>query len=291
MTGLKEAMFYVKRQNGSTHCFLCPHHCTIPPDRIGFCGVRKNINGILYSLNYEHVSSLALDPIEKKPLVKFHPGSYILSVGSTGCNFQCSFCQNYQIARAKPDGVETAIIKSEDLVKKAVEIKSLGNIGLAYTYNEPTIWYEYVYETAKLAKAEGLVNVLVTNGYISRKPLEKILPYIDAMNIDLKAFTDEFYRNVVKGNLQNIKETVEISAKMCHVEITTLVIPGLNDSKEEIEEMAKWLSSVSPEIPLHLSRFFPRYQMTDKLPTPIATLTELESLVRQYLKNVYLGNV
>lgn len=291
MSNLKEAMFYEKLQNGNTHCFLCPHNCVILPDGTGICGVRKNLSGVLYSLNFEQVSSIAFDPIEKKPLYRFNPGSHILSVGSVGCNFKCPFCQNYSIARVKPDEVETALVKSEDLIERAVSMKSQGNIGIAYTYNEPTVWYEYVFETAILAKAEGLSNVLVTNGYISREPLEKILPYINAMNIDLKGYTYEFYRDIIKGSLEDVKATIETSSKKCHVEITTLVIPGLNDSIDEIEKMSKWISSISIDIPLHLSRFFPRYKMTDRLPTTVKTLNELAAVARKYLKNVYLGNV
>ena len=288
---LKEAMFYERQQNGRVHCFLCPHNCNIPPDGIGICGVRRNIGGILRTLNFGQVSSIAIDPIEKKPLRNFYPGSYILSVGSFGCNLKCPFCQNHSIARVCSEEVDTVRINSEDLVAKAVALRSKGNIGIAYTYNEPTIWYEYVYETAKLAKEEGLLNVLVTNGYISPEPLEKILPYIDAMNIDLKAYNDEFYKDIVKGGLQEVKATIEQSAKKCHVEITTLVIPGLNDSIEEITEMSKWLSSISPDIPLHLSRYFPNYEMTDKPPTSVQTLAELESVAHRYLNYVYMGNV
>lgn len=286
----KEAMYYEKQRNGSAHCFLCPHNCNIPSDGIGICGVRKNIAGTLYSLNYEQVSSLAIDPIEKKPLMNFHPGSNILSVGSFGCNFKCPFCQNHSIARVYSD-VNTTRIESKELVAKAIVLKAKGNIGIAYTYNEPSIWYEYVYETAKLAKKEDLINVLVTNGYISPGPLEEILPYIDAMNIDLKAYNEEFYKEIVKGDLQDVKSTIEQSARKCHVEITTLVIPGLNDSTDQITEMSKWLSSISPNIPLHLSRYFPKYEMTDKPPTSVQTLTELKSVARRYLNNVYLGNV
>ena len=291
MTVFKEAMFYEKQQNSSVLCRLCPHNCAISPDGTGICGVKKNTNGILYSRIFNHVSSLAFDPIEKKPLSRFHHGSYILSVGSVGCNLKCPFCQNHSIARIKPNEVDTIITSSEDLVKKAIELKTQGNIGIAYTYNEPTIWYEYVYETAKLAKSKGLINVLVTNGYINREPLEKILPYINAMNIDLKAYNDEFYRKIVKGSLEDVKATIETSAKKCHVEITTLIIPGLNDSIDEISEMSKWLSSISSDIPLHLSRFFPSYEMKDKLPTSVKILTDLKHAARRYLTYVYLGNV
>ena len=291
MIGLKEAMFYEKKDNNCVLCQLCPHNCLIPPDRSGICGAKKNDNGVLYSIIYEQVSSLSLDPIEKKPLYEFYPGSNILSVGTVGCNFKCPFCQNHNISMAYTDKADTVTITSEDLVRKAIELIPQGNIGIAYTYNEPTIWYEYIYETAKLAKSKDLVNVLVTNGYINRDPLEHILPFIDAMNIDLKAFNEDFYRKIVKGNLEDVKSTIKISVEKCHVEITTLIIPDLNDSINEMEEMTKWLSSISPDIPLHLSRFFPGYKMTNKPATPIKTLTDLELIARKHLKNVYLGNV
>jgi Pyruvate-formate lyase-activating enzyme len=287
----KEAMFYEKLKDDKVHCYLCPHHCHIPRGDRGICGVRKNIDGTLYSLNYGEVSSIAIDPIEKKPLKNFYPGSIILSVGSVGCNLKCPFCQNHRIARVKSEEVNTLSVKSDEIVEKAVSLKEQGNIGIAYTYNEPSIWYEFVYDTSKLAKKKGLVNVLVTNGFISRGPLEEILPYIDAMNIDLKAFSDQYYHDVVKGNLDNVKETINISAEKCHVELTTLVVPGLNDSVDEIKIMAEWISSVSPDIPLHLSRFFPQYDMTDKPPTPLDTLIRLEKEAKKHLDHVYLGNV
>ena len=287
----KEAMFYEKEDHGKVHCFLCPHHCRIPEGGRGICGVRQNSSGILYTLNYGELSSVGVDPIEKKPLKRFHPGSFILSVGSIGCNLKCPFCQNHSIARVKPEEVNTLSSSSEEIVEKAIFLKSQGNIGVAYTYNEPTIWYEFVYETAKKAKENGLLNVLVTNGYISEEPLKKILPYIDAMNIDLKAYNAEFYRNVLKGGLEEVKAVIEMAAAYCHVEVTTLVIPDWNDSPREIEEMAKWLASQSPDIPLHLSRYFPRYELTDKPPTSLHSLTELKKTAERHLNHVYLGNV
>ena len=291
MGNLKEAMYYEKLPDSIVKCVLCPHNCVISPGGIGICGVRKNIEGVLYSMIYEKVSSIAFDPIEKKPLYKFHPGTYILSVGSVGCNFRCPFCQNYSIARTAPDMVETTTIASSQLVSKALSLKDQGNIGIAYTYNEPTIWYEYVYETARLAKEKGLLNVLVTNGFINPEPLENLLPFIDAMNIDLKGYSEGFYKDVVKGRLESVKNTIRMAAVKCHVEVTTLIIPGLNDSVEEMTEMSKWLASISPDIPLHLSRFFPRYMMQDKPMTPMKTLSELESIASEHLNNVYMGNV
>ncbi|NSW91325.1 MAG: AmmeMemoRadiSam system radical SAM enzyme [Firmicutes bacterium] len=288
----KQAMYYTKFENGKVQCFLCPHNCVISPGRLGVCRARKNIDGELYSLNYGKVTSIALDPIEKKPLYRFHPNKLILSAGTFGCNLKCSFCQNWIIAHdISHDGPGTIEITPQQLVREAEKYIRHGNIGIAYTYNEPSIWYEFVYETSKLAKERGLANVLVTNGFISRRPLEDLLPFIDAMNIDVKAFNPSFYKEICKGSLDNVKETVEIAARECHVEITTLVIPGLNDSREEIEALAKWLASISPEITLHLSRYFPNYKMEDRAPTPLKTLENLRDGAMKYLKYVYLGNV
>jgi pyruvate formate lyase activating enzyme len=285
---MKLAMYFDKIEDSKVHCYLCPHNCVIKPDSLGTCRARKNVDGELYSLNYAKVTSLALDPIEKKPLYRFHPGSQILSAGTFGCNLKCSFCQNWSIAHEDP---ETYAISALELVRKAEQLKAEGNIGIAYTYNEPSIWYEFVYDTARLARERKLANVLVTNGFISREPLEEILPYIDAMNIDVKAYTDSFYHDICKAALDNVKETAELAAGKCHVEVTTLVIPGLNDALEEIEETAKWLASISDEIPLHLSRFFPNYKMTDKPPTPLKTLERARNKASGYLKYVYMGNV
>jgi len=287
----KEALFYEKLDGNKVHCFLCPHHCRIPPDGRGICGVRKNTGGTLYSLNYGEISSIGVDPIEKKPLHRFHPGTLILSIGSAGCNLRCPFCQNHGIARVKPEEIHTYQADSDEIVAKAESLRSQGNIGIAYTYNEPSIWYEFVYETAEKAKKKDLLNVLVTNGYIEKEPLERILPYIDAMNIDLKAYNEKFYRDLVKGGLEEVKETISRSVRRCHVEVTTLIIPGLNDSREEMEEMCRWLASLSPELPLHLSRYFPKYEMTDRPPTPLGTLLELKRIAERHLKYVYLGNV
>lgn len=287
----REAMFYEKLEDHRVHCRLCPHNCIIPQDGRGICGVRRNTDGTLYSLNYGAVTSIGVDPIEKKPLHRFHPGADILSIGSVGCNLKCPFCQNHTIARVKPEEIHMHHATSDDIIAKAVSLKKEGNIGIAYTYNEPTIWYEFVYETAQKARNNGLLNVLVTNGFISQEPLKQILPYIDAMNIDLKAFHDKFYKELVKGGLEEVKETIKESSSRCHVEVTTLIIPGWNDSVEEMEQMAKWLASLSADIPLHLSRYFPKFEMTDKPPTSLNTLTELRLVAERYLNYVYLGNV
>ncbi|MCR4432334.1 MAG: AmmeMemoRadiSam system radical SAM enzyme [Tepidanaerobacteraceae bacterium] len=283
---MKEALFFERTENGMVHCLLCPHHCGIAPGRAGTCRVRKNIDGTLYSENYARVSSWGMDPIEKKPLYHFFPGSWIFSVGSFGCNFRCRFCQNWQIAQLTE--IPTEEISAEELVNAASRQKD--NIGIAYTYNEPTIWYEYVIECARLAREKGLKNVLVTNGFIEQEPLEQILPYIDAMNIDVKAYTEDFYRDMTFGKLSPVKRTVEIAQKSCHVEITTLLIPGMNDGDDEIESLAKWLASLRKDIPLHLTRYFPNFRL-DLPPTPVETIRRARRVAMKYLDYVYTGNV
>lgn len=282
---MKEAMYYKKLDNDRVLCVLCPHNCNIYDGGRGACMVRKNEGGTLYTLNYNRIAAIAMDPIEKKPLYHFYPGSKILSVGTVGCNLKCSFCQNYHIAHKE---AITEEITSEHLIDIAKEYGD--NIGIAYTYNEPSIWYEFVYETSKLAKANGLKNVLVTNGFISEEPLEELLPFIDAMNIDVKGFTEKYYRDVCKGLLEPVKRTVEIASRKCHVEITTLVVTDLNDSIEEIREIAKWISSINKDIPLHLSRYFPNYKLSND-PTPVNTLIEAKKEGEKYLNYVYIGNV
>lgn len=283
---MKEAMFYEKIEKGFVQCFLCPHHCRIAPGKAGTCRVRKNIEGKLYTVNYARLSSWGMDPIEKKPLYHFYPGSWIFSAGSFGCNFRCKFCQNWQIAQLTE--VPTEEVKAEELVEVAA--KQRDNIGIAYTYNEPTIWYEYVIESAGLAKERGLKNVLVTNGFIEEKPLEEILPYVDAMNIDVKSYTENFYRDMTFGRLSPVKRTVEIAHERCHVEITTLLIPGMNDGEDEVEALAKWLSSLRKDIPLHLNRYFPNYKL-DLPPTPVETIKRAREIAMKYLDYVYMGNV
>jgi pyruvate formate lyase activating enzyme len=284
----KKAMYFNKIEDGKVHCYLCPHNCVIKPEALGACRARKNINGELFSMNYGEITSMALDPIEKKPLNRFYPGSMILSMGTFGCNLKCSFCQNWTIAH---EDTQTVTITPREAVEKANELVDRGNIGIAYTYNEPSIWYEYVYETCKLAKGEGLKNVLVTNGFIGKEPLLELLPYVDAMNIDVKAYTAKFYNEICKATLNDVKETVRIASDKCHIELTTLVIPGLNDSIEEIEQLSKWVASISPDIPLHLSRYFPNYKLTHIPPTPKDTLIKAREKASEYLKFVYLGNI
>lgn len=280
---MREALFYVK-EGDKVKCSLCPHECLISEGKAGLCRQRKHINGKLMAEGYARVSSIAMDPIEKKPLYHFYPGSFILSVGGLWCNLRCSFCQNWHIAhREQP----TTVVPPEKLVEMAIAHDS---VGIAFTYNEPVIWYEYILDTAQLCKQKDLKVVLVTNGFIQIEPLKDLLPYVDAFNIDVKAFNDRFYRKICGGDLSAVKKVVEHAAMKAHVEITTLVIGGLNDDKEEIKELARWLSEIDRNIPLHLSRYYPNYRM-QLPPTPVATLYGLRDVAREYLNFVYVGNV
>lgn len=270
-------------------CLICPHRCALEEGAAGLCGARKNLGGEIKCINYGMVTSLALDPIEKKPLRRFYPGSLILSAGSFGCNLRCPFCQNSEISMAREEDIGCAFISPEALVQKAGELAPRGNIGLAYTYNEPLVGYEFVRDCAVLIHERGLKNVAVTNGMICAEPLAELLPLLDAMNIDLKGFTGDFYRRI-GGDLETVKNTIALATGKVHVEVTTLIIPRENDSEEEMEALSAWLSSVSPEIPLHVSRFFPAYRMTDRGPTPAEKVHALAAVARKHLKYVYTGN-
>ena len=270
-------------------CQVCMHHCSLSSGQTGFCRARKNENGTVICGNYGRVTSMALDPIEKKPLKMFRPGSRILSVGSYGCNLRCPFCQNYEISMADEAAAGALYISPKELAKKALEYKAAGNIGVAFTYNEPLVGWEYVRDTAKLVKEAGMVNVLVTNGSATLEVLEELLPFTDAMNIDLKGFRADYYRKQ-GGDLETVKAFIRHAAASCHVEITTLIVPEENDSLEEMEEEAQWIASLDVEIPLHVTRFFPRYHMEDRGPTDIGRVYLLAETARKYLKNVFVGN-
>lgn len=273
-----------------TECALCFHHCQLEEGQVGFCRARQNTNGVIIPLNYGKVSSIALDPIEKKPLLYFYPGSKILSLGATGCNLRCPFCQNHEISMAKPTDLMMRALSPQEAVDLALSLKDEGNIGLAFTYNEPLIDFEYVLDTSKLAKAAGLKTVLVTNGTIEPAYLEELLPYTDALNIDLKGFTQSFY-NTLFGNLEQVKTTIVLASKQAHVEVTTLIIPGKNDSEETMALEAQWLASIDKDMPLHITRFFPRYLWNDLKPTPPETLMRLKKVADRFLNHVHLGNV
>ncbi|NLO41298.1 MAG: AmmeMemoRadiSam system radical SAM enzyme [Ruminiclostridium sp.] len=271
-------------------CGICPHHCSLEEGQRGLCRARMNISGTVTCENYGKLTAMALDPIEKKPLYHFYPGSKILSVGSYGCNLRCVFCQNSEISMASSEKIHTDQVMPEKLVDYALKTRNRGNIGIAYTYNEPLVSYEFVRDCAALAREKGLKNVVVTNGYICSEPLVELLPFLDAMNIDLKAFTEEFYHKM-RGDLETVKASITLAAKECHVEVTTLIIPGENDSEDEMEKLSSWLASINPEIPYHISRFFPRFEMQDRGPTPLDTIYRLADVARKHLKYVYEGNV
>lgn len=283
---MKEALYYEAKDNLRVQCFLCPHNCLISEGQVGLCGVRKNQKGKLYSLVYGEVTSIALDPIEKKPLYNYHNGQAILSIGTKGCNLFCPFCQNWNIS--KDLSGKTEKITSQLIVDRA---KQLGSFGIAYTYNEPFIWYEFVLDTAKLAKKQGLENVLVTNGFVNLDPLKEILPYIGGMNIDIKSIEDEFYINRCRARLGPVLEAIKESSKHCHIELTNLIIPSLNDKEENFVKLVDWIyENLGDSVPLHFSRYFPCYKL-DFPPTPVSTLKKAEQIAKKKLRFVYLGNV
>jgi len=275
--------------NEEITCQSCMHHCKLKPGQWGFCRARRNENGNVVCKNYGLISSMALDPIEKKPLRLFEPGSLILSVGSLGCNLRCPFCQNYEISMVGPEEKGYFYLSPKELAQKAVECQKAGNIGIAYTYNEPLVGWEYVLDTAKLVHKAGMKNVLVTNGTASPAVLEKLLPWIDAMNIDLKGFREEYYRNI-SGSFLAVKEFIAQAAAGCHVELTTLIVPEENDAQEDMEEEAKWIASVRDDIPLHITRFFPRYHMQDRKATDVGQIYRLAKIAEKYLRHVFVGN-
>lgn len=271
-------------------CHVCPHHCRLEEGRLGRCHARCGKGDTTVSVNYGKITSIALDPIEKKPLAFFCPGSYILSVGSFGCNMSCPFCQNYDISTVGEDFFRKLYhLSPEELVTIASDHIPEGNIGVAYTYNEAMVGYEYVRDCAKLVHERGMKNVLVTNGMAEVSVLEEVLPYIDAMNIDLKAFTEDAYKKL-GGDLDTVKRFITKSAEASHIEITSLIVPGLNDSPEEMEKEAEWIAGMDPGIPLHITRYFPRYKMMEKA-TDIELMKRLKSAAEKHLSRVILGNV
>ena len=275
-------------------CGLCPRGCEIAPGKAGHCRARGvpegGAEGGVVSLNYGRLTSVALDPIEKKPLFRYHPGSMILSVGSFGCNLRCPWCQNHGISMAGAEDAEAEEVSPEALVSLAERYVPSGNIGVAFTYNEPLIGIEYVRDTSKLLKGRGLKSILVTNGYIDPGRFEGLLPLIDAMNIDLKSINPDFYKKI-GGDLDTVLQNIRLAASRCHVELTCLLINGENDSEGEMERYAEFMSSVSPELPLHISRFFPRYRMKGSEMTSIRSMKRFEEIAGRRLKHVRLGNI
>ena len=274
-------------------CGVCFRHCDIPEGKLGFCGARTCREGAVIPANYGRLTALALDPIEKKPLARFHPGSMILSLGSFGCNLRCPFCQNHEISWG-PEAMACARqgerFTPEQLVRAALDCRDRGNIGLAFTYNEPLVGYEFVRDTAKQAHEAGLKNVLVTNGTAEIGVLEELGPYIDAMNIDLKGFQPRYYREVLGGSLEMAKAFIARAVQLCHVELTTLIVPGENDTEAEMRSLSAWVAGLSRSIPLHISRFFPRFRMTDRQATDVSLVYRLAEAARENLEFVYTGN-
>ncbi len=283
---MQEAMYYEKLSSKKVHCRLCPHHCMISDGQIGLCRVRKNIQGKLYTLNYGHLSGIAIDPIEKKPLNRFMPGSHILSVGSYGCNMKCLFCQNADIAREFK--ITNQYTEPRDVIQSALD-HELPSI--AYTYNEPTVYYEWMIATARLSKEKGLKNVMVSNGFIEKEPFEVLAPFIDAMNIDVKTYDDTKYQSICGGRLEPVLETIERALNhKIHVELTSLIVPGLNDELEKLDVLFKQLYERIGDLDIHISRYFPRYHY-DEPATNIQLMLEIKERARKYFTQVYLGNV
>jgi pyruvate formate lyase activating enzyme len=288
---MKKALYFEKIENGVVKCKLCPHYCMIGENDHGICNVRINHKGVLYSELFEKVASFGFDPIEKKPLYHFYPGSRILSIGALGCNLKCKFCQNYRISQISADDyINTTLYTADNIVKIALESK--GNIGIAFTYNEPATFYEYMLNISGKAKERGLKTVMVTNGYINRQPLNELLPFIDAFNVDIKAFSEGFYKEITQSHLAPVKKTIKaIAQSNSHLELTNLVIPGLNDDYTEFEEMTKWIASeTGDKTVLHISRYFPSYHLQIEA-TPVNTMLDLYEIARKHLKFVYLGNI
>lgn len=287
---MREALFY-RKENSSMRCLLCPHVCLIEPDKRGKCKARINLDGKLNTLVYGESDLEKLyfhvDPIEKKPLYHFYPGSYSLSFGVPGCNLFCENCQNYDLSQSTPNDIKDRFLKPKKIVELA---KSYNCKSISYTYTEPTIFYEYVIDTSKIAKEEGIKNVWVTNGFINPKPLKEALPYIDAMNIDLKFFSEELYQKICGGKLRPVLETIRTASKETHIEITNLLIPTLNDSDEDIEKLVDFVAELNKDIPLHFSAYRPMYKMKIES-TRSETLYRAKEIAERKLNYVYLGNI
>ncbi|MGI6766338.1 MAG: AmmeMemoRadiSam system radical SAM enzyme [Lentihominibacter sp.] len=268
-------------------CEVCPRKCSLSEGETGFCRARTAVGGKIKCTAYGKITSIALDPIEKKPLARFHQGSRILSVGSFGCNMNCAFCQNSDIAMRGEDETAWNFIPPSTLAEKAAELMDVGNIGVAFTYNEPGICYEYIIDAGRLIHRAGMKNVMVTNGCFSQTVCEELLEVVDAMNIDLKGFSEEYYRKL-GGDLETVKAFIRTAAAKCHVELTTLIVTG--DSIGNLREMVEWIASIDLEIPLHISRFFPRHRMSQKEPTPVREVYRIAEMARENLRYVYTGN-
>ncbi len=281
---VKEALYWSKSSKGRVQCELCPNNCSIAPGKQGICNIRENRDGNLYALMYNRIAAANIDPIEKKPLYHFLPATPILSLGTAGCTLHCQFCQNWHMVEGNVNLQECT---PEEAVALAIERKVLS---IAYTYNEPLVWFEYVLDTARLARAQGIRNVLVTNGYLNPQPFQEILPFIDALNIDLKSIREHFYSELCGGSLQPVLNNIRKASEQTIVEVTNLIIPGENDSREEIEELVSFVASLPSVVPLHFSRYSPQYKMSNP-PTPSQTLLMAYEIATKQLPYVYLGNI
>ena len=288
---LKEAWFYEKLEGGRVACRLCPNNCLLADGQWGLCKARQNIGGTLYSKVYAKPTAIHVDPIEKKPFYHFLPGSQAYSLATTGCSLSCKYCQNWDIAQRFPEDVKSRDMTPEEVVEEALES---GAPVIAFTYSEPIVWYEYMYDIAKLAKERGLRTVMVSSGYINQEPLEKLIPLMDAIKVDLKGFDEEYYQKIVGGKLEPVLETLKTLAKSeVHYEIVVLLVTGLNDSEEEIRKMCGWIKeNLGTDVPLHFSRFHPDYKLRNLPPTPIDTIKRARQIAMEVgLKYVYTGNV
>jgi len=295
---IKEAMLYEKLEGKLVHCYLCSHNCRIADGKFGFCAVRQNTGGTLNTLVYAEAVAAHVDPIEKKPLLHFLPGTYTYSIAAMGCNFKCGFCQNWEISQlSKKDGFAVGAnghsplhLNPEDVVSEA---KKNACKSVSYTYTEPTVFFEYAFDTAKLAKKAGLKNIFVTNGFMAPEAIKIIQPYLDAANIDLKFFKDSSYRQICKGRLEPVLDSIRLMNKLgIWVEITTLVIPGLNDTDAELKDIADFIALVDKDMPWHVSAFHPNYEFSDFAPTPVETLKKAYDIGKAAgLKFVHLGNI
>lgn len=281
----REARYYERLSGDKVRCLLCPHSCGIPDGGKGRCGVRENAGGTLYTRSYGRTVTANIDPIEKKPLYHFMPGSIILSIGPNGCTLDCDNCQNWSISQ---EAAPTRFMSPEELVLLAGKN---GSIGVAFTYTEPLLWFEYIEETAPLLRGKGLKSVLVTNGFLNEEPAREIAPLVDGFNVDLKSMSDEFYHEYCGGRVEPVRRFIEIAAKVSHVEVTNLLIPGLNDGPDDIAGLSEWLEGVSRDIPLHFSRFFPQHRMVDRPPTPRESLESAYAVAKRHLDHVYIGNM
>ena len=287
---MKEASFYTVSGEG-VRCRLCPHHCLIKEGGRGICHSRECRDGTLYALTYARPCALAVDPVEKKPLNRFMPGTFCLSLSCTGCNLSCRWCQNSDISQAAPEDVDGVLLMPEKVVELCLK---RGLPSIAFTYTEPLTWWEYIYDIAVLAHERGLKNILVSAGYVEKEPLRDLLPYLDAANVDIKAMDDGFYRRYCGATLAPVLENILAMVKAgVHVEITNLLIPGLNDSEDQVGTLCRWMvDNGLQEVPLHFSRYFPHYKMTEPGPTPRQTLFKArEMALSEGIRNVYLGNI